>query len=462
MNITVSNLYRYPIKGLSPQPLESVDLVDSFGFPGDRVFAVALPNNRFEEAQPEPKRKSEFLILAKYPTLAKIDASFDHETRTLSLTYEGKTLSEKADTPEGKERISQFLSPFYPRSNDAEGQVRLVAGNNEHRFTDVGTHSRGMMHSISLMNLNSIRALEKIAGCEIDVRRFRANIVVDGLPAWAEQDLVGKDFSLGEVRFQGVWPTSRCPATQANPDTGIRDINIPKLLKTNFGHSNLGVYISTQSAGRVSLGDRCIIPIADDFSPHAMYTAKVPSASLSTSNNGEDDVIVSDLGVSHANSKIIGQYKGAAEFLRQASKHVNDPEFVAKLLINELFGRLNKEKKEIASSPVSADNFGLLSHKVEANDLTTMQFKQALDQLWDADAELERVVRDLTQDSDISASDIDLIIRQIFEDHPDNVEKYKSGKTGLLGWFVGQAMKRSKGKGDAKIFNQRFTSLLNE
>jgi len=66
----ISGLFRYPIKGLSCEPLASVTLQSGRGVPGDRAFALALPSNRFDEANPVVKRKTEFLMLARQGALA--------------------------------------------------------------------------------------------------------------------------------------------------------------------------------------------------------------------------------------------------------------------------------------------------------------------------------------------------------------------------------------------------------
>jgi hypothetical protein len=66
----ISELFRYPIKGLSCVPLASVTLQSGRGVPGDRAFALALPSNRFDEANPVVKRKTEFLMLARQGALA--------------------------------------------------------------------------------------------------------------------------------------------------------------------------------------------------------------------------------------------------------------------------------------------------------------------------------------------------------------------------------------------------------
>ena len=71
----VSGLYRYPIKGLSCEPLPSVALQSGCGLPGDRAFALALPTTAFDEANPVALRKTEFLMLARQEALARLQTA---------------------------------------------------------------------------------------------------------------------------------------------------------------------------------------------------------------------------------------------------------------------------------------------------------------------------------------------------------------------------------------------------
>jgi uncharacterized protein YcbX len=250
MTALVQALSRYPIKGLRADPLKFIDFSCGQGVPGDRAFAFALPGNLFDEASPVAMRKTEFLTLARQEGLARLTVDYDHDTGQLSVTDGRDTISAKVSTPEGRSNISTFFSRF----TDCTSPPRLVTAPG-HSFTDVGVYSPEMMRAVSLINLASIRDLESKIKRSLDPRRFRANIVVDGIPAWSELEWVNREVMIGNVQFKGAWPTRRCPATQVNPDTAARDVNVPKELKRAYGHQNLGMYLHVAGTGRVQVGD---------------------------------------------------------------------------------------------------------------------------------------------------------------------------------------------------------------
>jgi uncharacterized protein YcbX len=120
----------------------------------------------------------------------------------------------------------------------------------EFRFTD---SRRGF---VSIINLASVAALEAAVGLPVNPLRFRANLYVQGWPAWAEFDLVGKEIAIGaNVRLQGSKRIQRCAATDVDPDTGIRDLTIPRTLMNAFGHVDCGIYAEVLAGGLIATGD---------------------------------------------------------------------------------------------------------------------------------------------------------------------------------------------------------------
>jgi GntR family transcriptional regulator/MocR family aminotransferase len=108
---------------------------------------------------------------------------------------------------------------------------------------------------ISLINLATVRSLEARWGVRIDPLRFRANIYVDNVAPWAEFDWIGHDVRIGDCVFAVDRKNGRCGATNVDPATGQRDLDIPGSLRTAFGHKNLGVYLMAREAGEIAVGD---------------------------------------------------------------------------------------------------------------------------------------------------------------------------------------------------------------
>ena len=104
------------------------------------------------------------------------------------------------------------------------------------------------------------RALEELWRTAIDPLRFRANLYIDGARPWEEFDWVGRDIRIGGVTFSVDRKNGRCGATNVNPVTGQRDLDIPGSLRTAFGHKNLGVYLIAREGGAVAIGDAVAAP----------------------------------------------------------------------------------------------------------------------------------------------------------------------------------------------------------
>ena len=93
-----------------------------------------------------------------------------------------------------------------------------------HSFSDVAAKV------VSIINLASVAAIETVVGVPVHPLRFRANLYVDGWPAWHEFSLVGQEIAIGAARLKVTKRIVRCAATNVDPDTGIRDLAIPATL----------------------------------------------------------------------------------------------------------------------------------------------------------------------------------------------------------------------------------------
>ena len=106
-----------------------------------------------------------------------------------------------------------------------------------------------------MLNLNSLKSIEERTGAKIDPRRFRANLVISGLPAWEEFGLLGMRLKVGDAELEIMRPALRCPATSVDPDTGERDLTLPADLQEHFGHAFCAMYARVAKAGTVKTGD---------------------------------------------------------------------------------------------------------------------------------------------------------------------------------------------------------------
>lgn len=248
MQITVKGLYRYPVKGLKPENMDEVQLTPGNPFPMDRAYAIEAGEHAFDENAPSFFRKTQFVQLMQHEKLALLDTAFDDATQTLSIhQFNTEVAAGALNTHEGRGVVELFIAEFL--GDALGGEPRIVHADGFH-FTDVPRRS------ISIINLASVRALEGETGREIDPERFRGNVVIDGALPFQEFEWVGKTLQLGGVQLTGFAPIVRCPATQVNPATGARDIDIPAELEKHFGHRDCGLYADVAVGGAIQVGDR--------------------------------------------------------------------------------------------------------------------------------------------------------------------------------------------------------------
>jgi uncharacterized protein YcbX len=246
--VQVRHLYRYPVKGLTPEPLDRVDLEAGETVAGDRAYAVENGPSGFDPAAPAWQPKTKFLCWMKNPRLAAIDARLDPALGVLFLKAEGHGQAiGRLDAPEGRQAIEAWLTRFM--DTEAEGPLRLLQAPG-HTFSDSGRKV------LSLINLDSVAELSALEGRELDRRRFRGNLYFSGGPAWAEADWVGRTLAIGPAaQFRVVKMIRRCLATHVDPDRGVRDIATLDLLKKRRGNVDCGVYAEVIAPGPIGEGD---------------------------------------------------------------------------------------------------------------------------------------------------------------------------------------------------------------
>ncbi len=261
MATTIAAIYRYPVKGLSAEPLERVALRPGECLPHDRRFAIALPSTRFDPDHPEWLRKTHFVMLMRDEKLAQLQTRFDPASGELSIAPAGGTaLLASLGEPEGRRRVEEFVADFLGPETARPLRVVEAPG---HAFADARRKPDATTDQyVSLINLASIAALEAAMGAPVDRLRFRANIYFDGTPAWSELGWIGSEIALGGVRLRVIAAITRCAATEVNPRTAARDLDVVAALQREFGHNLMGVYAEVAEGGAIAVGDELAAPIA--------------------------------------------------------------------------------------------------------------------------------------------------------------------------------------------------------
>ncbi|MEZ5925962.1 MAG: MOSC domain-containing protein [Hyphomicrobiaceae bacterium] len=248
----VTALYRYPLKGFSPERLEAVDLSPGETFPGDRAYAIENGPGRFDPDNPKHLPKINFLMLMRNERLASLETRYADATDTLTVLRDGKQVARgQLATKLGRQMIEQFLAAYL--KGDLRGPPRIVAAPG-HSFSDMDEKC------VHLVNLATVREIERSLGKPIDPLRFRANIYFDGAPAFAETHWIDRALSIGPVRLDVFAMTERCAATNVDPVSAARDLAIPQHLMRTYNHSDVGIYARVVAGGRIQDGDRLMMP----------------------------------------------------------------------------------------------------------------------------------------------------------------------------------------------------------
>lgn len=264
MTLKLTHIYRYPVKGLNCESLTTTTLTPGEGLKHDRRFAIALGTTEFDPASPQWLSKTNFLMLMRNAGLARLDARFDSDfdsdsdsdsdsgTSVLTLRRGDHEVARgDLSTIEGRGEIEAF---FAATMGDETGGAPRILEAPGHMFSDTPPKV------VSIIGLASLRDLETSVGSPVDHRRFRANLYFDGGVPWRELSWPGKEITIGGARLKVIACTDRCAATNVNPDTAERDLNIPKSLMKGFGHVNMGVYAEVLEGGAIHTGDEIGVP----------------------------------------------------------------------------------------------------------------------------------------------------------------------------------------------------------
>ena len=165
-----------------------------------------------------------------------------------------------------------------------------------------------------------------------------------------------------------------------------------------------------------------------------------------------------DYGLSAYDASVLVAERESADYFEAVAKGT-DGKLAANWVINELFGRLNKEGKEISASPIATAQLGGLVRLIADGTISGKIAKDLFDILWTEGGDPAEIIekRGMRQVTDTGA--IEAAVDAIIAANPDKVEQVKA-KPSMLGWFVGQVMKQSGGKANPQAVNEIFKSKL--
>jgi len=243
----IDGVFSYPVKGLNAMPLDRARVEPGGTLPWDRAFAISHGDADFDPENPVFLPKTKFLMLARNEKLAALQTQFDPDTGLLTILRDGKPVA-RGNLLEriGRQMLEQFFAAYM--ADDLRGAPR-IQHSQRHSFSDVPEKC------LSLINLASVRDLERVIGSPVNPIRFRSNLYIEGLAPWVELEWEKKDIRIGDdVRLGGVERIGRCAATNVDPKTAERDLNIPQTLMQAFGHTDCGMYAEVIDGGEIQPG----------------------------------------------------------------------------------------------------------------------------------------------------------------------------------------------------------------
>jgi MOSC domain-containing protein len=251
-------LYRYPVKGFTPETCERLTVLDTGRIEGDRALGFRFGNSELPEDA--WSRKHGFTVLVNTPGLARLETRYDHDERRLTLAVDGKVIADETLDDSGRRRLEAAVERFVlslpenPLADHAERRpLRLIGDGVTPRYQD------SEQGQVTLHSRASLAALAGALGTSsVDEMRFRSNIAIEGVPAWEEQDWIGRRVRIGDVELDVTRPKTRCLATHANPETGERDLPVMQTLVRAFGQQQptFAVALMThRRGGEIRVGD---------------------------------------------------------------------------------------------------------------------------------------------------------------------------------------------------------------
>jgi aspartyl-tRNA(Asn)/glutamyl-tRNA(Gln) amidotransferase subunit B len=167
---------------------------------------------------------------------------------------------------------------------------------------------------------------------------------------------------------------------------------------------------------------------------------------------------VAEFGLSPYDAGVLVAERAAADYFEAVARG-RDGKAAANWVVNELFGRLNREGREIGDAPVSAGQLGTILDLLAEDTISGKIAKELFDIVWTEGGNPRQLVeqRGLTQVTDLGA--IEQAVDTVIAANPDKVEQVRT-KPAMLGWFVGQVMKASQGKANPQAANEMLRRKL--
>ena len=170
--------------------------------------------------------------------------------------------------------------------------------------------------------------------------------------------------------------------------------------------------------------------------------------------------MVADYGITEYDARVLTAGKALADQFEEAATAAKNPKRVANLVQGELMGRLKAKGVEIEESPVSMKGVAMSADLVESGAISSKILKDLYDKAFAAGEDFPAVYEQEKPQQITDVAALEKIIDEIIAANPKQVEQYRAGKTTILGFFVGQVMKSSKGQAKPELVNELLKKKL--
>ncbi|MDG1418027.1 MAG: MOSC domain-containing protein [Maricaulis sp.] len=244
---TLTSIVRYPVKGLTADYLDHINVEKNRWLPLDRAWAIENGGGVFDAQKPVHMKKKHFLMLAGQSALAGIECRFiEHEHKLRVTRKDEEPIEVFLDDPSTQGELFAHLEALL--GDDIRGSLRIIRAPDQ-AMTDIPEAQ------LSLINAATVRDIASKTGLDISPDRFRGNLVIDGFDAGAELDWVGRNIRIGAVEAKVEARIRRCAATSVNLKTAVPDTDMPAALFEHYGHMDCGVYITVMNSDQITTGD---------------------------------------------------------------------------------------------------------------------------------------------------------------------------------------------------------------
>jgi aspartyl-tRNA(Asn)/glutamyl-tRNA(Gln) amidotransferase subunit B len=170
--------------------------------------------------------------------------------------------------------------------------------------------------------------------------------------------------------------------------------------------------------------------------------------------------MVSDYGITEYDARVLTVTRALADQFEEAAKAARNPKRVANLVQSELMGRLKAKALEIEQSPVSMKGVAMSADLVESGTISSKILKDLYDKAFASGEDFPAVYEREKPRQITDTAALEKIIDEVITASPKQVEQYRAGKTTIIGYFVGQVMKVSKGQAKPELVNELLKKKL--